>query len=78
MMTRHVLNKGQIVIPKALRDILGIDIGDEIQIELDNNNIIMKKKTNPVDVFREVAGSNQKRITMKGIKEDLESRYQGE
>lgn len=78
MMTRHVLNKGQIVIPKALRDILGIDIGDEIQIELDNNNIIMKKKRNPVDVFREIAGSNQKRITMKDIKEDLESRYQGE
>lgn len=78
MMSRHVLNKGQIVIPKALRDILGIDIGDEIQIELDNDNIIMKKKRNPVDVFREIAGSNQKRITMKDIKEDLESRYQGE
>ncbi len=75
MMTRHVLNKGQIVIPKALRDILGIDIGDEMQIELENNNIIMKKKTNPVDVFREVAKSSQKRITMKDIKEDLESRY---
>lgn len=74
-MTRHVLNKGQIVIPKALRDILGIDIGDEMQIELENNNIIMKKKTNPVDVFREVAKSSQKRITMKDIKEDLESRY---
>lgn len=78
MMTRQVLNKGQIVIPKALRDLLGIDIGDEVQIELEGNDIIMRKRSNPVDVFRGVAGSNHKKITMKDIKEDLGSRYQGE
>lgn len=78
MITRNVLNKGQIVIPKALRDILGIDNGDEVQIELEGNNIILRKRSDPVDVFRKVARSNKKRITMKDIKEDLGSRYQGE
>jgi len=78
MMTRNVLNKGQIVIPKALRDILGIDVGDEVQIELEGRDIIMRKRSDPVDVFREVSISNDRKITMKDIKKDLASRYQGE
>ncbi|MGA1822955.1 MAG: AbrB/MazE/SpoVT family DNA-binding domain-containing protein [Thermoplasmatota archaeon] len=72
---RHVLGKGQIVIPKVLRETLGIHEGDTVQIELEDDHLIIRKGVNPVDVFREISSSSGTKITMKEIKKELESRY---
>ena len=76
IITRHVLGKGQVVIPKDLRETLGIDTGDIVQIELEDDHLIIRKGSNPVDVFREVSTSSGSKITMKEIKKELETRYE--
>lgn len=76
IISRHVLAKGQIVIPKVLRETLGIDTGDTVQIELEEDHLIIRKGTNPVEVFREISASSNSTITMKEIKKELESRYE--
>ncbi|ATZ61508.2 MAG: AbrB/MazE/SpoVT family DNA-binding domain-containing protein [Methanosarcinales archaeon Met12] len=76
MISKNVLAKGQIVIPKTIRDILGINVGDEIVIDIENEKIILSKKRNVVDVFLEVCKESASKISMKKIKRELETRYE--
>lgn len=78
MLSRTVLSKGQIVIPKTLRDMIGINEGDEVNIEIENDRIILSKKQSAVDVFIEVSHQSKGRITMKDIKKELEAMYGGD
>ena len=50
--------KGQIVIPKVVREFLGIKVGDEIVMEIRGKELLIKSKVNPekfVDDFCSVA-----------------------
>ena len=76
MISKNVLAKGQIVIPKTIRDLLGINVGDEIVIDIQNDKIILSKKQNVVNVFLEVCEKSLRRISMKEIKKELETRYE--
>jgi AbrB family looped-hinge helix DNA binding protein len=76
MITRNVLAKGQIVIPKTIRDMLGINVGDEIIIDVKDEKIILSKKQNIVDIFLEVCERSHSKISMKEIKRELECRYE--
>ncbi len=76
MISKNVLAKGQIVIPKAIRDLLGINVGDEMIIDIENEKIILSKKQNVVDVFLEVSKRSSGKISMKEIKRELETRYE--
>ena len=76
MISKNVLAKGQIVIPKTIRDLMGINVGDEMIIDIDDRKIILSKKENLTDVFTEVAYSNSKKISVKEIKTILMSRYE--
>ena len=76
MISRNVLAKGQIVIPKTLRDHLGINVGDEILIELENEKMILSKKQDVVKVFADICEKHSTSVSMKAIKKELESRYQ--
>ncbi len=75
MITKNVLAKGQIVIPKTIRELLGINVGDEIAIEVENEKLILTKKKNMAHVFSEVCERNSTGISMKKIKRELETRY---
>lgn len=75
MLTRHILAKGQVVIPKAIRDMLGINEGDEVVIEVEKDKIILLKKESVVDIFSEVCAKRSKKISMDEIKRELETRY---
>jgi AbrB family looped-hinge helix DNA binding protein len=76
MISKNVLAKGQIVIPKTIRDLLGINVGDEVVIDIENDKIILSKKQNIVNVFLEVCEKSLHRISMKEIKKELETRYE--
>ncbi|CAD7766794.1 MAG: hypothetical protein DNFNHJIP_00194 [Candidatus Argoarchaeum ethanivorans] len=76
MISKNVLAKGQIVIPKTIRDLLAINIGDEMLIDVKNENIILSKKQNAVNVFTEVCKGSSSKISMKEIKSELETRYE--
>ena len=74
MLSRHILARGQIVIPKTIRVMLGINVGDEMVIEVEDNRIILLKKENVVDIFSEVCAKGSKKISMDEIKRELETR----
>ena len=76
MISKSVLAKGQIVIPKTIRDLLGINVGDEIVIEIENEKMILTKKQDIVNVFAEVCEGNSKKTSMKKIKRELKARYE--
>lgn len=76
MISKNVLAKGQIVIPKTIRDLMGINVGDEMIIDIDDKKIILSKKENLTEVFSEVAYGNSKKISVKEIKKILMSRYE--
>ncbi len=78
MISKNVLAKGQIVIPKTIRDLLGINVGDEMVIDVENDRIILSKKKDVVDVFSEVSKQSTGKISMKEIKRELEAGYEGD
>ncbi len=75
MISKNVLAKGQIVIPKTIRDLLGINVGDEIIIDVENEKIVLTKKQNIVDIFLDVCKRSSGKISMKEIKRELKTRY---
>ena len=75
MLTRKVLAKGQVVIPKTIRDLLGINEGDDVIIDIDCEKIILSKKQEVYGVFLEVSQRNAKRISISDIKKELKARY---
>lgn len=76
MISKKVLAKGQIVIPKVIRDLLGINVGEEMVIDVEGEKIILSKKRDVVDVFSEVCKESPGKISMKEIKRELETRYE--
>jgi AbrB family looped-hinge helix DNA binding protein len=75
MILKNVLAKGQIVIPKTIRDLLGINIGDQMLIDIEDGKIIITKKENVIDIFNEISNKTKKKISMKDIKKELNNRY---
>ncbi|MDG6225929.1 MAG: AbrB/MazE/SpoVT family DNA-binding domain-containing protein [Candidatus Thermoplasmatota archaeon] len=72
IISRPVLAKGQIVIPQAFRETLGINTGDKVQIELEDDHLIIRKKADPLEVFHEISVSFGSTITMKEIKKEYD------
>jgi len=77
MITRNVLAKGQIVIPKTIRDLLGINVGDEVDIDVEDDKIVLSKKQDVASVFLEVCEKSKGKPSMKEIKKELKARYEG-
>jgi len=75
LLTRSVLAKGQVVLPKTIRDMLDISVGDELDITVEGDTIKMKKIGSPVDVFYEVSAKHGRTISPKEIKDILARRY---
>ncbi len=72
---RKVGPKGQVVIPKDIRDILNINPGSEILIELKGDEIIMRAALN-VDTFLENFTKTSKKLKEKiDYKKLLDEQY---
>ena len=76
MIAKNILAKGQIVIPKTIRDLMGINIGDEMVIDIEGDKIILSKKQNVLEVFLKVCKESSGKISMKEIKKELATRYE--
>ena len=77
MLSKKILNKGQVVIPKAIRDLLGIQEGDKVFIDVEGNRIRLEKKHDVVGKLREISQKHKVDISMKEIKEVLSQRHGG-
>jgi AbrB family looped-hinge helix DNA binding protein len=55
-MAQKVGPKGQVVIPKKIRDELGIEPGDEVIVSLSDNNIIIQSVSSTKNLMGIFAG----------------------
>jgi AbrB family looped-hinge helix DNA binding protein len=56
-MTTRIGAKGQVVIPKALRDRLSLHAGDAVDISLDGESIVITAKRTSLELGGRYAGS---------------------
>jgi AbrB family looped-hinge helix DNA binding protein len=76
---RHLGEKGQIVIPKDIREYFGLKKGSSISIEVDDEKIIMKPKMDE-DFMKTWTSIVKKKLTKKidikrQIEEEIEERH---
>ncbi len=51
----HVYERGQLVIPKYLRELLKWDAGTEVVMRVENNRLVTERKTSAVDELERFA-----------------------
>ena len=76
----NVLAKGQVVIPKTIRDMLGINEGDEVTLDIEDGKIVLSKKQSASAVFEEMSRIAGKKgigkLSAEEIKRIIESQYE--
>ncbi|MBS3071455.1 AbrB/MazE/SpoVT family DNA-binding domain-containing protein [Candidatus Pacearchaeota archaeon] len=77
MIKREIGEKGQVVIPKDIRKHLGLGIGTGVTFEVKNDEIIMKKEENSVDIVEDFFNTPKikKKVSTKELKKIYEEQY---
>jgi len=75
MLEKRVLKKGQVVIPKAIRDLLGIHEGDTIIVDVDGDAIQIYKRRHVGARLARIAERHGKQLTMETVKQRLTQRH---
>lgn len=68
-------SKGQIVILKTIRDLLGIGVGDKVNIDVNDGKIIIAKQTSDEDIFQKMSEKHVLTLSTKQIKKELKERF---
>ena len=71
--------EGQIVIPKVVREFLGIKAGDEIVMEIRGKELLIKSKVDPEKFVDDFCSTTKRKLTEKVdlkkiIREEVEER----
>ncbi len=72
-------SKGQVTIPKAMRDALKLEPGSQVYFVLEDNKLIVRRWFDAVAVFRKIARSGPSVSEIdphQAYEEELEERYQ--
>ncbi len=80
-MRRTFDEKGQVVLPKDIREYLSIKPGSEVVFEVENNYVTIKPLRTPEEIvedFCNVPMSLRKNINVKDIKKMLDEQYEEE
>jgi AbrB family looped-hinge helix DNA binding protein len=56
MVTAKLTNKGQITVPRSVREHLGLQSGDEVEFVAEPGSYRIQKRSEPVRSFREYVG----------------------
>ena len=74
---REIGEKGQVVIPKDIREHLGLNMGVKITFEVKDDEIIVKKEQNPEKVVEDFFNTPKikKKIGVKELKKIYEEQY---
>jgi len=62
---RRVGPKGQVVIPKMIREYLGIEPGDEVLMEVEEKRLVIKKTLKPERFIEEFCSTSAKKLADK-------------
>ena len=63
-LSAKVSEKGQIVIPKPIRDRLNIQRNEELVFDLEDRGIVIKKKRSSLEVFEDYVNALKKKKTL--------------
>ncbi len=77
MLVREIYEKGQVVIPKNLREMLGMRAGTKVVFEVEGDRMIIKKARNIKKEFEKIAaqGESISKIDLdKEYEEQIEER----
>ncbi|MHB1830041.1 MAG: AbrB/MazE/SpoVT family DNA-binding domain-containing protein [Candidatus Micrarchaeaceae archaeon] len=74
---RTISEKGQIVIPKDVRDYLGLKEGSEIIFEIKENEIVLRPRAGPKEFVEKFLNTSKKvrKLDMNRIKKVIEDEY---
>jgi AbrB family looped-hinge helix DNA binding protein len=74
---REIGEKGQVVIPKDIREHLGLNIGVNITFEVKDNEVIIKKEEDPDKIVEDFFNTPKikKKIPVKELKRIYEEQY---
>jgi len=74
---REIGEKGQVVIPKDIRNNLGFDVGVKITFEIEDDKVIIKKEEDAEKVVEDFFNTPKisKKISFKELKKMYEKQY---
>ena len=75
MIEKKILKKGQIVIPKAIRELMALHEGDKVIIDVEGDTIKIKKERDISKRLNDIANKHDKEVSVEEIKEMLKKRY---
>lgn len=76
---REIGEKGQVVIPKDIREFLGLKVREEVVFEIRNNNeVILKKQEDPEEFLKDFLNvpKIKRKINTKELKKIYEEQYE--
>lgn len=72
MATATITSKGQVTIPKKIRDKLGLKPGDTLNFEVEDNRTISVKRKKSIDeAFGMLQRENQEALTIEDMNEGV-------
>ena len=70
--TYKITRQGQITLPASIRESLKLEEGQVLDFFYSDDVIVIRKKREPVEVFRELAAKATKRFAERGVtKQDI-------
>lgn len=70
--TYKITRQGQVTIPSEIREKLDLEEGDVLDFFYTDGTIVIRKKREPIEVFKELASETRKRFEEEGItKKDI-------
>ncbi|MAG02278.1 AbrB family transcriptional regulator [Candidatus Pacearchaeota archaeon] len=74
---RELGEKGQIVIPKDIRNILDLKEREQVTLEVREDSLILKKEEDPIDIVEDFFNTPKlkKIISIKKLKKIAEEQY---
>ena len=74
---RDVGEKGQVVIPKDIREMLGIDKSKRVVFEVEKNKITLESENDPIAIVEDFFNTPkiEKKLSTKDLKKIYEEQY---
>lgn len=66
-----VTGKGQVTLPKSVRDALGIEPGTEVDFDVEEGRVVMRKRV-PMEAFAEWEGRLRGKLAGASVDETME------